>query len=173
MKLVKILMFSFGVVYLWFGILKFFPGISPAEVLAGETIRMLTFNIIGATLGVKLLALLETVIGLACIVGFAPKFTIRLIIAHMICTFAPLFLMPDAVFGPEIFQLTLVGQYILKNLVFVSALLVVYNIVSKREDEMAKLVIGATDFAKNTSRSNPSEALALVKKNNLKDQDAA
>ena len=33
---------SLGIVYLWFGALKFFPGTSPAETLATDTITRLT-----------------------------------------------------------------------------------------------------------------------------------
>ena len=35
---VLILRVSLGVVFLWFGFLKFFPGVSPAQNLAGDTI---------------------------------------------------------------------------------------------------------------------------------------
>ena len=35
-----------GVVYLWFGMLKFFPGISPAETIAIDTITELTLGVV-------------------------------------------------------------------------------------------------------------------------------
>ena len=134
MKLVRMLLVCFGVIYLWFGVLKFFPGISPAEHLAGETIRSLTFGQIKGAIGIKLLATLETLIGVLCISGLAPKWTIRLIGAHLMCTFTPIFLFPAEVFGESPFQLTLVGQYIIKNLVFMVALLFIYQPLRKRDD---------------------------------------
>ena len=33
---------SLGIVFLWFGVIKFFPGISPMETLATKTIYVLT-----------------------------------------------------------------------------------------------------------------------------------
>jgi uncharacterized membrane protein YkgB len=35
---------SLGIVFLWFGVLKFIPGMSPAEHLAGQTIERLSFG---------------------------------------------------------------------------------------------------------------------------------
>ncbi|RQW06070.1 hypothetical protein EH222_09245, partial [candidate division KSB1 bacterium] len=33
---------SLGIVFFWFGVLKFFPGLSPAQDLAARTIEVLT-----------------------------------------------------------------------------------------------------------------------------------
>ena len=35
---------SVGIVFMWFGILKFFPNISPAQDIATNTINKLTFG---------------------------------------------------------------------------------------------------------------------------------
>ena len=35
---------ALGIVFLWFGVLKFFPNLSPAELLAARTIERLTFG---------------------------------------------------------------------------------------------------------------------------------
>ena len=37
---------TLGVVFLWFGVLKFFPGLSPAQTLAVETIDVLTLGLV-------------------------------------------------------------------------------------------------------------------------------
>ena len=55
---------SIGLVYLWFGALKFFSGVSPAETLAKNTIHHLTAGILMPELSIYLLALWETVIGI-------------------------------------------------------------------------------------------------------------
>jgi uncharacterized membrane protein YkgB len=34
--------FSLGIVFLWFGALKFVPGLSPAEALVGQTVLRMT-----------------------------------------------------------------------------------------------------------------------------------
>ena len=43
---ILLLRLSVGIVFLWFGVLKFFPGLSPAEGLAARTISTLTLGII-------------------------------------------------------------------------------------------------------------------------------
>ena len=52
-----------GIVFLWFGVLKFFPGLSPATDLAVRTIDMLTFGLIPGNISLILLAILESAIG--------------------------------------------------------------------------------------------------------------
>ncbi len=37
---------SLGLVFLWFGFLKFFPGLSPAQDLAARTVDKLTFGLV-------------------------------------------------------------------------------------------------------------------------------
>ena len=50
---------ALGIVFLWFGALKFFPGLSPAHDLATRTIYTLTFGLIPASVSVILLATLN------------------------------------------------------------------------------------------------------------------
>ena len=46
---------------------------------------------------------------------------------HMGCTFLPLIFFPSLSFSAAPFGLSLIGQYIIKNLVFISALLYLYQ----------------------------------------------
>ena len=46
-----LLRLALGVVFFWFGVLKFFPDASPAEALAGKTIETLTFGAIPPATG--------------------------------------------------------------------------------------------------------------------------
>ena len=119
----KLLAWSIGLLYLWFGLLKFFPDLSPAEELAKQTIDQLTFGIIPPHVSIKLLALWETVIGIGLLSGMLRTFIIRIALVHMILTFAPLFLLPDLSFSYAPYGFTLVGQYIMKNLAIIAALL--------------------------------------------------
>lgn len=122
---ISILRISIGIIYVWFGMLKFFPGLSPAEDLAKETIHLLTFGLIQPDLSLFLLALWETVIGLLLISCLFKRVSMTLVVVHMICTFTPLVLLPHLSFTHQPYALTLVGQYIVKNIVIVSALLVI------------------------------------------------
>lgn len=120
-----VLRVSIGIIYLWFGVLKFFPGVSPAEELAKETIHLLTFGLIQPDVSLLLLACWETAIGVLLISGLYLKLVIRIVFVHMVCTFAPLVLLPGLSFTSPPLALTLVGQYIIKNIVIVSALFVI------------------------------------------------
>ena len=122
---ITILRISIGIIYLWFGMLKFFPHLSPAEDLAKETIQILTFGFVSPHLSIILLATWETIIGLLLISGFFIRTAMPLVVTHMICTFTPLILLPHLSFTHSPYALTLVGQYIIKNIVIVSALIVI------------------------------------------------
>lgn len=135
MKRINLLCISIGILYLIFGGLKFIPNASPAEDLASETIYVLTFKLFDKSLGLFLLALLETIIGLGLI--FSPKkrlFCLAAII-HLIFTFAPVFLFPKLIFNDHAFGLTILGQYIFKNIVLILALLIV--LTPKAHSEIA------------------------------------
>lgn len=113
---------SIGVIFVWFGTLKFFPGLSPAEGLVFETMP----EWVNMDIFYPLLAVWEVMIGVGFILG--GKFlrpTILLMLLHMPGTASPLVLNPDAVWTTFPFGLTLEGQYIIKNLILVSAAVVV------------------------------------------------
>jgi uncharacterized membrane protein YphA (DoxX/SURF4 family) len=116
---------SIGIIYLWFGGLKFFPGLSPAEDLAKLTIFKLTFGVIQPEVSLVLLAIWETFIGVVLISGVIQRIVIPLVLLHMVLTFSPFLLLPDLSFSSEPFVLTLVGQYIIKNLIIISSILVI------------------------------------------------
>lgn len=113
---------SIGFIYIWFGALKFFPNVSPAEELATKTVVALSGGLLPAKIAITSLAIMEFAIGIGLILRSGQKFWIRLAMFHMFCTFTPLFLFPALSFGAEPFQLTLVGQYIIKNVVIVGVL---------------------------------------------------
>ena len=119
----KMLVISIGIVYLWFGALKLFPGMSPAEELAKETLAKLCFGLMPANITFCALALWEITIGLFLILNFPKKLIVYSAMVHLLFTFTPLFLLPDASFTNVPYSLTLVGQYIIKNLIIFSALL--------------------------------------------------
>lgn len=131
-----ILRISIGIIYVWFGTLKFFPGVSPAEELAKQTVHLLTAKLISPDLSLLLLAIWETVVGLMLIAGIYTTFTIRAVLLHMFCTFTPLFLLPGLSFTSAPFSLTLVGQYIIKNIVIICAL---FLIDAQRKNKHAKI----------------------------------
>jgi uncharacterized membrane protein YkgB len=117
---VTLLRISLGVVFLWFGALKLIPGLSPAEGLIRETITFFPMSLF-----LPLLAIWEIAIGLGFITGRFMRLTILLLFLQMPGTISPVFLRPDLVFTQFPFGLTLEGQYIVKNMVLISAALVI------------------------------------------------
>lgn len=126
-----LLRWSFGICYAWFGFLKFFPGLSPAEGLAGETIHILTFGLLSQSASMVLLAIWEVVVGCLFICGLWKRFTVWAMIVHMAFTLTPAFLMPQTFFTHFPYGLSLVGQYIIKNFVFISAGLILLKSLGK------------------------------------------
>jgi uncharacterized membrane protein YkgB len=114
---------SVGVIFFWFGALKLIPGLSPAEPLIRSSLG--PFSPLPMDVFIPFLALWEMVIGLGYITGKFMRLTILLMFLQMVGTVSPLVLQPDAVWKAFPFALTLEGQYIFKNMVLVSAALVV------------------------------------------------
>ena len=119
----RMLVLSIGIVYLWFGGLKFFPGVSPAETLAKETLSLLAFHLVPTNISYFLLALWEVTIGIFLVLNLKKRFIIYLGMLHILFTFTPLVLLPGVSFNIVPVTLTIVGQYIIKNLIIFSAFL--------------------------------------------------
>ena len=128
---------SIGIIYIWFGMLKFFHGYSPAEDLAINTIHKLTVGLIPAQLSLVLLASWETALGVLLIVGFQTKKVLLFLVVHMLCTFTPLLFFPELSFKIPPYGFTLAGQYIMKNIIILSAAWVLWQAVPVRGEALA------------------------------------
>ena len=115
---------SIGLIFLWFGAIKFWPGLSAADQLATDTIEKISLGLIGEDFARLSLAILETTIGVGLILGRYIRLVLLLLLGQMMGTVTPLFLFPDVTWS-QLFVPTLEGQYILKNLVLVSAALTI------------------------------------------------
>ena len=108
-----------GIIFFWFGALKLEPGLSPAEDLVRNTT-----SFVNPDWFIPLLAIWEMAIGLGLMTGKFMRITILLLFLQMPGTALPLVILPDAVWTKFPYGLTLEGQYIIKNIVLVSAGLV-------------------------------------------------
>ncbi len=122
---VVLLRLSLGGTFLWFGALKFFPGLSPAADLATRTIGALTFGTVPPEVSLPVLAAWECLIGIGLLSGRCMRATLALLALQMMGTITPILLFPGEVFTRIPYAPTLEGQYILKNVVLVCAALVV------------------------------------------------
>jgi uncharacterized membrane protein YkgB len=122
---ITLLRVGLGVVFLWFGAIKFVPGWSPAEGLAAATISRLTGGAVTAGVSLPLLAAWESLIGIGLLTGRFLRLTLLLLFLQLPGTVMPLFLFPAETFTRVPFAPTLEGQYIIKNLVIAAAALAV------------------------------------------------
>ena len=121
----SLLRISIGVIYLWFGALKFFHGYSPAEDLAIKTIGKLTLEIMPQQVTIVLLAIWECVVGILLISNKWIRPILVLLLVHMACTFTPLVFFPSDSFRHAPYGFTLVGQYIMKNIIIICAAFII------------------------------------------------
>ncbi|MCL4870683.1 MAG: DoxX family protein [Anaerolineae bacterium] len=122
---ITLLRVSLGIVFLWFGFLKFFPGLSPAQDLAIRTTSLLTFGLLPDNIAIFILAAWECLIGLGLITGLFMRGTLLLLFLQMVGTITPIFFFPHEIFTRIPYAPTLEGQYIIKNMVLISAGLVI------------------------------------------------
>ncbi len=120
------LRFSIGLIFIWFGFLKPF-GISPAQELVTNTVYWFDDKVSF----VKFLGWWEVVIGITMCIKPLIRISIFLLFLQMPGTFLPLVLLPEICFTNFPFGLTLEGQYIIKNLIIISAGLVIGGTVNK------------------------------------------
>lgn len=117
---------SLGVIFVWFGALKFFDGLSPAEPLVRHTVYW--FN---PDTFIPILGAWEVLIGVGLLYRPLIRGAIFLLFLQMPGTMLPLVLLPEVCFTVIPLGLTLEGQYIVKNLVLISAALVVGGTVRR------------------------------------------
>ncbi len=116
---------SLGIVFLWFGALKFFPEMSPAQDLAARTIGALTGGRLPPQVAIPILAGWECLIGIGLLAGRGLRVVLLLLYLQMLGTLTPLVLFPNEAFIRIPYAPTLEGQYIIKNLVLISAGIVI------------------------------------------------
>lgn len=115
---------SLAVVFLWFGLLK--PlGMSPAADMVRQTVGWMPF--LSPDGWLSAIGWWEVAIGVTFLFRATIRVAIALLALQMVGTFLPLILLPEVTFQPGRipYGLTMEGQYIVKNVLIISAALVV------------------------------------------------
>src|SRR2546425_8065016 len=111
----RLLGWSLGIVYLWFGALKL-ANLSPVLELIRRSSPLLAkapfYN---------LLAISELVLGAMLVAGVWKRWTAAAAVMHLIGTFSVVFSSPQTAFRPGFPILTMEGEFVVKNLVLVAA----------------------------------------------------
>ncbi|HAY32626.1 MAG TPA: hypothetical protein PK536_06235 [Ignavibacteria bacterium] len=131
---VQALQISLAVIFIWFGLLKTF-GISPAAELVKSTVNWLpVFN---SDEWVLIIGWWEVIIGVCFLFKKTIRIAIALLAMQMAGTFMPLVLLPEITFqaGKIPYAPTIEGQYIIKNLLIISAALVIGGTLRSKESK--------------------------------------
>ncbi|UVS78789.1 DoxX family protein [Actinokineospora sp. UTMC 2448] len=117
---IPLLRVSLGVVFVWFGALKI-TGTTPVADLVAGTVPWLEPTALVVGLG-----LTEVVLGIAMVIGRQVKWVALLVAAHLCGTFLTLVVQPSVAFQTgNPLLLTMTGEFVVKNLVLLTAALVV------------------------------------------------
>ena len=110
---------SLGVVFVWFGALKV-ASLTPVGDLVAGTLPFLDPNWFVPVLGG-----VEVALGLALLLGRAITGVSAVLVAHLCGTFLVLVMQPDLAFqNGNPLLLTTIGEFVIKNVVLISAALV-------------------------------------------------
>ncbi len=118
-------------VFVWFGALKL-AGVSPVEKLLAETLPF-----IDAGISVPVLGAVEVALGLALIVGKLPRIVLLVLAGHLAGTFLTFVTASELMWGDGFLALTADGEFVVKNVVFISAALMLIGWYSRRGEHSA------------------------------------
>lgn len=122
---VTLLRLSLGVIFLFFGLLKYVPGLSPAQGLVEKTTGVLTFGLVPWSVALVVIATLECTIGLCLLTGRGMRLAIYLLGFQMVGVLSPLFFFPGRLFAGPHHAPTLEGQYVFKDIILATATMVI------------------------------------------------
>lgn len=125
---ITVLRVSIGIVFIWFGALKVFD-VTPVADLVADTVYWADPDWF-----VPLLGVFEIVVGVSLLARRALRFTLGLFALQMMGTFLVLVVQPDVAFQDgNPLLLTVEGEFVVKNLVLLSAGMVVGATVRRRQ----------------------------------------
>jgi len=124
---VSALRVSVGAIFLGFGVLKYFPGVSPAEMLATDTTDVLFLGLVPASVAIYVVATMECFIGICFLIGSGAlmRVAIWVLAAQFAGILSPLVIEPGQLFTGPHGAPTLEGQYVLKDIILVAAGMVI------------------------------------------------
>lgn len=119
---IGILRVTLGLVFLAFGVLKFFPDASPAQALVERTLDTLTFGVVHGEVALLVTAVAECFIGLTLVTGRFVKAGLVVLAGSLVGIMSPLVLFFGDMFPGTP---TLEAQYVFKDIVLAAAGLVI------------------------------------------------
>lgn len=128
---IPLLRLSLGITYIWFGALKLI-GKSPVDDMVGATIPLLPEK-----WSVRIIGVWEVLIGTALLLRIALRPTLVLYFVQLAGTFTTFFVQPRKMFqGNNPLLLTKDGEFVIKNLVLISAGLAIGSTMYREHEEV-------------------------------------
>lgn len=147
---ISLLRYSLALIYIWFGLLK--PlGLSPASALVEQTVFWFSADWFVPTLGIW-----EVLIGVLLLFRPTVRIAVLMIFIHLPCTFLPFFTASETASSDSVMQLTLVGQYIVKNFTLLVAAIIIAGTVNKKSSQ------GNDSIERGVESKNPLSTNELV-----------
>lgn len=126
-----LLRLALAAVFVWFGALKV-AGVSPVHDLIAQTLPF-----VDADLAVPALGVVEVLIGLVLAVGVLPRIALLVLVGHLAGTFLTFVTASELMWGSNVLELTADGEFVVKNLVLITAALVLIGHYGRRARERA------------------------------------
>jgi putative oxidoreductase len=123
---VPLLRGALGVVFVWFGMLKVLD-VSPVSDLVADTVYWVDPSWFVPALGV-----VETLIGVGLWLGRALRLVLAVLVLQLVGTFLVFVVRPEVAFQDgNPLKLTVLGEFVVKNLVLLTAALVVGSTIQR------------------------------------------
>lgn len=122
---------ALALVFVWFGALKL-AGTSPVEELLAQTLPF-----VDPAISVPALGAVEVALGLALVVGRLPRLVLLVLAGHLAGTFLTFVTASDLMWGSGFLTLTADGEFVVKNVVLISAALVLIGWYGRRAEDRA------------------------------------
>lgn len=124
---IPLLRVALGVIFIWFGALKIFR-VSPVSDLVAQTVYWVSPETF-----VPFLGWWELAVGMGLLFGVFLRTVLFLFFLQMAGTFLVLVVRPEIAFQEgNLFKLTTLGEFVIKNLVLISAGLVIGSTVRRK-----------------------------------------
>jgi putative oxidoreductase len=108
---------AFGAIFLGFGVLKYFPGVSPAQSLTEATTHIRFLGLVPGSVAIAMIATLERVIGICLLANRWTRLAVWLLAIEFVGILSPVFLLTGRPFAGPHHVPTLEGEYVLKDII--------------------------------------------------------
>ncbi|MDQ6805608.1 MAG: DoxX family membrane protein [Actinomycetota bacterium] len=147
---------ALGAIFLGFGVLKFFPGVSPAQNITEATTHILFLGLIPSGVAIVAIATLECFIGICLLANRWMRLAVWLLAIEFVGILGPLVLLPGRLFTGPHHAPNLLGQYVLKDIILVTAALVIVA-ATFRGGRLVRSDPAPTDSAQDETEPTPME----------------